>query len=227
MHYKIETYDTLWNLVDLDPKEHLIKDISKLFLEAMHDWPTQNLESISQFVSELESRFDEPLTCERIEAKSFYGLNSGLSAWQLESTGSLINMLKLHTKYHGPIKLDELVNKLLLYYNKEFFVLDFIAELTYLSTQEGGRKSPVTSGYRSQIKFDFDDMRTSGQQTFIDKELVNPGEEVAAKVKILAVDHFANSLTEGMMFEFWEAAHLIGTGEIKYIVNSKLEKQCR
>lgn len=224
MQSKIETYDTLWNLVDLDPKEHLIKDISKLFLEAMYDWPTRNPESISRFISELVSCFDEPLTYERIEAKSLHGLNGSLSAWQLESTSSLIEMLKLYTKYHGPIKLDELVDKLLLHYNKEFCVLDFIAELTYLTTQEGGRKSPAKSGYRPHVKFDFDDMQTSGQQTFIDKEWVNPGEDAMAKIKILATDHFAHSLTEGMKFEFREGAHLIGTGQIKYIVNSKLEK---
>jgi len=224
MNCRIETYDTLWSLVDLDPKEHLIKDISKLFLEAMQDWPTRNPESISRFISELVNHFDEPLTCERIEAKSLYGLNGGLSAWQLESTGSLIEMLKLYTKYHGPIKLDELVDKLLLYYNKEFSILDFIAELTYLPTEEGGRKSPAKSGYRPHVKFDFDDMHTSGQQTFIDKEWVSPGEDVKAKIKILASDHFTHSLSEGMKFRFWEGAHLIGTGEIKYIVNSKLEK---
>lgn len=211
-------------MVDLDPKEHLFKDLSKLFLGAMQDWPTRNPESISRFISELKTCFDEPLTCERIEGRSNYGLNSGLSAWQLESASSLIEMLKLYWKYHGPCKLDELVDKLLLYYNKEFMILDFIAELTYLTTEEGGRKSPAKSGYRPHVKFDFDDMHTSGQQTFIDREWVHPGDSVKAKIKILASDHFANSLKEEMKFTFWEGSNLIGTGEISYIVNSRLEK---
>ncbi len=220
MHRRIETYDTLWSLVDLDSEEHFIKDVSKLFLEAMYDWPTFDLESIPQFIAELTDYFGEPLTLERIESIPFNGIN----AWQLESAGSLMEMLKLYAKFKGPIELDDLIDKLLLHYNKEFSLVDFIAELTYFTTEEGGRKTPAQSGYRPHVKFDFDDMQTSGQQTFIDKEFVYPGEQVKAKIKILSVDHFAGTLHEGMPFDFWEGPNLIGTGEITYIVNSKLEK---
>lgn len=223
MHDKVETYDTLWSLVDLDPNDHLIKELSKLFLEAMQDWPTRNLQSISRFISELRNCFGESLTLELIKTKS----QQDLGAWQLESTGSLIEMLELYSKQYDPIQLDELVDKLLLHYNKEFSVVDFIAELSYLSTEEGGRKTPAKSGYRPHVKFYFDEMHTTGQQTFIDKEWVNPGESIKAKIKILAVDHFSNSLTEGMNFGFWEGSKLIGKGKISYIVNSRLEKECR
>lgn len=51
---------------------------------------------------------------------------------------------------------------------------DFIAILYYKATNEGGRKTPVQYGYRPQVKFDFDEMQTSGQQTFIDKDIVYP-----------------------------------------------------
>jgi translation elongation factor EF-Tu-like GTPase len=74
------------------------------------------------------------------------------------------------------------------------------------------------------VKFDFAEMQTSGQQTFIDRELVSPGEKVKAKIKILSPDYFAQTLTEGMEFEFREGATVIGTGKIEYIVNEKLEK---
>jgi hypothetical protein len=47
---------------------------------------------------------------------------------------------------------------------------------------------------------------------------------VNAKIKILSPDFFAGSLTEGMAFEFREGAKIIGTGQIKDIVNDKLEK---
>ncbi len=70
-------------------------------------------------------------------------------------------------------------------------------------------------------------MQTSGQQTFIDKEAVFPGDTVDAKIKILSPDYFAGCLTEGMVFEFREGEIIIGTGEIKYIVNDKLEKASR
>lgn len=101
---------------------------------------------------------------------------------------------------------------------------DFIAILKYKTHEQGGRKTPAHSGYRPQVKFDFEEMQTSGQQTFIDKEIVNPGETVKARIKILSVDYFSNCLTEGMDFEFREGNTIIGTGEIIEILNDKLRK---
>ncbi len=101
---------------------------------------------------------------------------------------------------------------------------DFIATLTYKTTEQGGRKTPAKSGYRPQVKFDFEEMQTSGQQTFIDRELVFPGDIVDAEIKIISVDYFANKLTEKMKFEFREGEIVIGTGIIKHIINNKLKK---
>lgn len=100
---------------------------------------------------------------------------------------------------------------------------DFIAELEYKS--EGGRTTPAMSGYRPQIKFEFDEMQTSGQQQFINRKLVFPGDKVIAEINILSVDHFANKLEEGMEFEFREGSRIIGNGKILTIVNSKLKKE--
>ncbi len=104
---------------------------------------------------------------------------------------------------------------------------DFIATLTYKTTEQGGRATAAKTGYRSQVKFDFNEMQTSGQQTFIDRELVFPGDIVEAEIKILSVDHFANRLTEKMQFEFREGERVIGTGIIKRIINDKLKKASR
>ena len=104
---------------------------------------------------------------------------------------------------------------------------DFIATLTYLTTEEGGRETPAMANYRPQIKFDFDEMQTSGQQTFIDREIVFPGETVNAEIKIIATEHFANKLKEGMTFEFSEGSTVIGTGKIKLLKNELLRKTIR
>jgi|SRR5690554_1662063 hypothetical protein len=104
---------------------------------------------------------------------------------------------------------------------------DFIATLTYKTTEQGGRRTSAQNGYRPQVKFDFDEMQTSGQQTFINRELVFPGDTVDAEIKILSVDHFANRLTEKMKFEFREGETVIGTGIIKHIINDKLKKASR
>lgn len=102
--------------------------------------------------------------------------------------------------------------------------IDFIAVLTYKTTHEGGRETPACSGYRPQVKFPFSEMQTSGQQTFIEKEWVYPGDTVKANIKILSVDLFAHCLDEGMDFEFREGSRIIGTGKIIEIVNEKLRK---
>ena|ERR1019366_770914 len=101
---------------------------------------------------------------------------------------------------------------------------DFIAILKYKTFAESGRKTPASSGYRPQVKFEFTEMQTSGQQTFIDKEIVLPGETVEAEIKLLSPRFFINSLTVGMEFEFREGARVMGTGKIQRILNEELRK---
>lgn len=100
---------------------------------------------------------------------------------------------------------------------------DFIALLQYRTTQEGGRKTPAFSKYRPQIKFDFDEMQTSGEQTFIDKDTVYPGEEIKAAIRLAGVIYFRGRLAEGMLFEFLEGPRVIGTGKILEILNYTLK----
>jgi len=102
--------------------------------------------------------------------------------------------------------------------------VDFIAILKYRSTEDGGRKTPATSGYRPGIRFPFGDMQTSGQQTFINTDKARPGETVEAEIKIVSVDYCENRLEEGMNFEFLEGNTVIGTGAIIKILNEKLRR---
>ena len=101
---------------------------------------------------------------------------------------------------------------------------DFIAELKYLTTEEGGRKTPALSGYRPQVKFDFSVMETSGQQTFLNKKIVYPGDTVLAAIKIVSVTSFANSLKVGMTFEIREGSKIVGHGKITELLNLSLKK---
>jgi translation elongation factor EF-Tu-like GTPase len=101
---------------------------------------------------------------------------------------------------------------------------DFIAQLQYKTTEDGGRKTPAFSGYRPQIKFPFSEMVTSGQQTFLDKDIVYPGETVKASIRIISIDFFENSLKEDMQFEFREGSNIIGTGVVIEIINKRLKK---
>jgi len=100
---------------------------------------------------------------------------------------------------------------------------DFIATLKYRTSEEGGRSTPAKSGYRPAIKFSFDKMLTSGIQTFIDKDIVNPGDVVEVEIKMLSAPHFYSRLSEGMEFIFTEGRRIIGTGTINEIINHKLK----
>lgn len=104
---------------------------------------------------------------------------------------------------------------------------DFIASLTYLTTEQGGRQTPAFSSYRPQVKFEFTEMQTSGEQTFIDRKIVYPGDTVEAEIKIISVDYFAGQLKEKMKFDFREGSRIIGTGQIKHILNDKLRQASR
>ena len=100
--------------------------------------------------------------------------------------------------------------------------VDFIAELYYLTTEQGGRKTPVWSGYRPQVRFGFSEMQASGQQRFLDKDIVYPGDTVIAEISIISVDFFRNKLSTNLEFDFREGSRIIGTGKILEIVNQDL-----
>lgn len=223
MDDKITTYSTFWNLVDIDKKDHKLRDIATLFLNAMNDWPTYNQTDIQDFINELKAYFGAPLTIEKIDKRKFDGQN----AWQVEAGNSIAELIDTSTRFCNQSDFDKIIDGVRSFYNDEFNKVDFIAELLYLTAEQGGRITPANSGYRPQVKFDFSEMQTSGQQIFNDKQNVYPGDKVDAKIKILSPNYFADCLTEGMNFEFREGSTLIGTGQIKYIVNDKLEKTSR
>lgn len=102
---------------------------------------------------------------------------------------------------------------------------DFIAELQYLTTEEGGRKTPAFSGYRPQVKFAFSNNQTSGQQKFINKETVYPGDKVFAEIAIISTDFLVDKLEIGLAFDFREGSRIIGTGIITEILNPFLLKK--
>ncbi len=220
MDEKILTYDTLWCLVDIDETEHKIKKLASIFLEAMTDWPTTNQTKIEEYIFEFKKSFGSTISINGISKKGPV-INDG---WKLESGASIQELIRQSENYFNESNFDQIIDKIISYYNEEFKKVDFIAELQYLTTKQGGRKTPANSGYRPQLKFDFTEMQTSGQQTFIDKEFVNPGEKVKAKIKISYLEFYTGRLNEGMEFEFREGETIIGTGKIKYIVNERLEK---
>lgn len=101
---------------------------------------------------------------------------------------------------------------------------DFIAYLKYRTTDEGGRETPAQSGYRPQVRFDFEKITSSGRQVFINKKWVFPGEYVEAEITLMSPQFFENKLSVGLKFEFIEGSKIIGIGKILKIKNEILKK---
>ena len=101
---------------------------------------------------------------------------------------------------------------------------DFIAEVRFKTTAEGGRENPVFTGYRPQIKFSFTKWTTSGEHSFLNVEKVNPGETAIASIKLLSPHFFEKSLNEGMEFEILEGTKSCATGKLIKILNQDLIK---
>ena len=221
----LTTFDQLSTLVHLDKKEHKFKFIAQLFLSAATDWPTPNQNEILEFVKELNEYFGIPLTKDKVTKKMLN--TSADDAWRNEAASSIIELLDVSEGSLTQSDLDKTLQELLAFYQQQLNAIDFIADLKYLPIEEGGRKVPAVSGYRPAIKFDFAEMQTSGEQTFLNKEIVFPGDTVEAAIKIISVEYFSNCLTEGMKFDFREGPTIIGTGKITSILNLQLKQASR
>lgn len=89
------------------------------------------------------------------------------------------------------------------------------ANIRFLTTQEGGRKTPVRSGYAAQ--FYVDDQNRSVHLTFPDlqpREQIVLGKFYRASLVFLDSRKFVESLTIGTQFKIKEGARTVATGEI-------------
>lgn len=101
---------------------------------------------------------------------------------------------------------------------------DFVAQLYFKKTEDGGRIDFALSGFRPQVKFNFAEMQTSGQQTYIDNKMAFPGDNINALIKLATTEHLKGQLKEGTTFDFLEGDTLIGTGRILKLKNEELIK---
>jgi len=104
--------------------------------------------------------------------------------------------------------------------------IDFIAELNFLTIEQGGRKTAASSGYRPHIEFDnYPEYLISGIQTYIGKKTVIPVESVKAEIAILGTEYFARRLYENMEFKFCDGSRTVGHGAITEIINLDLKSE--
>ncbi|MFT3796140.1 hypothetical protein [Flavobacterium sp.] len=98
----------------------------------------------------------------------------------------------------------------------------FLALLTYLKSEDGGRATPAVSGYRPLVKFPFHHGLFTGIQKFTDAEFAFPGDTLDAEITLLDTDYFKGKVYEGLGFDFFEGPNLIGRGIIKKMLDPEL-----
>lgn len=90
----------------------------------------------------------------------------------------------------------------------------FTALLTFASETESTKSTPVSSGYRSKIKFDFEQSEFMAMQDFLEIELVFPGDVVTAEITLFNAESIVEKLYRGQDFDFFEGENKIGFGVI-------------
>ena len=97
------------------------------------------------------------------------------------------------------------------------FPPDIEAEIRFLTSEEGGRHTPVWSGYRPQFYYDGHDW--DAHQEYPDVEWVHPGETARTLLWFLSPDAHLDRVQVGMEFEVREGARAVGRGRVTKILN--------
>jgi elongation factor Tu len=93
---------------------------------------------------------------------------------------------------------------------------DVEAQITFLSTAEGGKNIPVKTGYRPQFYYDGENW--DAIETFPDREWVYPGETVTAYIAFLSPEHHRGKLHTGKEFQLREGLKIVATGIVTKLV---------
>lgn len=96
------------------------------------------------------------------------------------------------------------------------------AKITLLSTEEGGRRTAIGTGYRPNHVFEYRDDGSFatfiGEIQFENMEEIKPGEEGDVIVYFLKMPAIIPFLTTGRKWWLHEGQRLVGVGEIYSIV---------
>lgn len=93
----------------------------------------------------------------------------------------------------------------------------FKATITYLSSEDGGIAMPVSSGYRTSIKFPYQTTEILASQTFLDEDLVFPGDTVSADILLINAGDIIEKIYAGIDFDLVLNSATIGNGVVTEI----------
>lgn len=95
------------------------------------------------------------------------------------------------------------------------------AQIYYLTSEEGGRYTPVKSGYRGQFHYNGKDWDAC--QEFTDKELCDPGESVNVRLLTASPVFHYGKFFIGQEFEIREGARKVAKGTITKVIRKDFE----
>lgn len=95
------------------------------------------------------------------------------------------------------------------------------AEIYYLTTEEGGRHTPVFNGYRGQFHYDGRDWDAA--QEFLDKDICKLGETVKVYLQCSSPAFHQGKLFIGKTFETREGGRIVGKGKITNLLRADYE----
>jgi translation elongation factor EF-Tu-like GTPase len=100
---------------------------------------------------------------------------------------------------------------------------DIEAEITFLTTEEGGRQGVAFSGYRAQFYYDGHDW--DAMQNYIDVDEVYPGQTVKARLCFVSPQCHVEKLYVGKKFLIREGQRVVASGTVTKILD--LEKSAK
>jgi elongation factor Tu len=102
-----------------------------------------------------------------------------------------------------------------------FYHRDLLAEVVFLTSEEGGRSTPAFTGYRPQIRYD-GEYNWSAIHQFIDTDSVPAGQVARAYLTLASPEAHAGKLHPEMEFELCEGSRIVGRGKIVEILNPEI-----
>jgi translation elongation factor EF-Tu-like GTPase len=98
------------------------------------------------------------------------------------------------------------------------YPIDIEAEIYFLTTEEGGRRTPVSSGYRPQVYYDGYDW--DAIQNYVGVvEPVQLGQTVTAHLSFLSPQYQVGKLYPGKEFLIREGSRVVGKGRVTKVVD--------
>ena len=107
-------------------------------------------------------------------------------------------------------------------YTKDYPPADIEAIISFVTTEDGGRKTPAFSRYRPDHDFGVAGMLNGAQHEFVDCEQAYPGDVIESRMCFLAPEFQVGRLYVGMPFTVQEGAKIVANGIVTKILNPAL-----